>query len=286
MFGKVEIVMKAAPGQGIVSSVVLQSDDLDEIDWEIIGNQDDQVQTNYFRKGDTSTSDRGGVHSTNSVAETFKTYTVEWTSTEIVWQVNGVTQRVLTASNAGDAYPQSPMMLKIGAWSGGDSSNAPGTIAWAGGSTDYTKGPFSMYVKSVAVTDYSTGTSYSYSDTSGDWKSITAAGGSISGGPSNVDSSAPAVTSTVNGAIPWGGTHRTTSIYTTPNIWPWVTTGAPTTLATAAATNTDYPGLPSGWTVNASGKVVPPSAAPTVEVPLRMLLLVACSFVAGMIMRT
>lgn len=42
MFGKVEIVMKAAPGQGIVSSAVLQSDDLDEIDWEVIGNQADQ----------------------------------------------------------------------------------------------------------------------------------------------------------------------------------------------------------------------------------------------------
>lgn len=42
MFGKVEIVMKAAPGQGIVSSAVLQSDDLDEIDWEIIGSQTDQ----------------------------------------------------------------------------------------------------------------------------------------------------------------------------------------------------------------------------------------------------
>lgn len=42
MFGKVEVVMKAAPGQGIVSSAVLQSDDLDEIDWEIIGNQVDQ----------------------------------------------------------------------------------------------------------------------------------------------------------------------------------------------------------------------------------------------------
>lgn len=42
MFGKVEVVMKAASGQGIVSSAVLQSDDLDEIDWEIIGNQADQ----------------------------------------------------------------------------------------------------------------------------------------------------------------------------------------------------------------------------------------------------
>ena len=32
-FGKVEVVMRAAPGAGIVSSVVLLSDDLDEIDW-------------------------------------------------------------------------------------------------------------------------------------------------------------------------------------------------------------------------------------------------------------
>lgn len=33
MWGKFEVTMKAAPGAGIVSSIVLQSDDLDEIDW-------------------------------------------------------------------------------------------------------------------------------------------------------------------------------------------------------------------------------------------------------------
>lgn len=32
-FGTVEVVVQAAPGVGIVSSVVLESDDLDEIDW-------------------------------------------------------------------------------------------------------------------------------------------------------------------------------------------------------------------------------------------------------------
>jgi hypothetical protein len=32
-YGKAEVVMKAAPGTGIVSSIVLESDDLDEIDW-------------------------------------------------------------------------------------------------------------------------------------------------------------------------------------------------------------------------------------------------------------
>jgi Glycosyl hydrolases family 16 len=32
-FGRVETWLKSAPGQGIVSSIVLESDDLDEIDW-------------------------------------------------------------------------------------------------------------------------------------------------------------------------------------------------------------------------------------------------------------
>jgi hypothetical protein len=44
MFGRVEFVMKAAPGAGIVSSFVLQSDDLDEIDWEWLGADANQVQ--------------------------------------------------------------------------------------------------------------------------------------------------------------------------------------------------------------------------------------------------
>jgi hypothetical protein len=59
MFGKVEAVVKAAPGAGIVSSVVLQSDDRDEIDWEWVGSDSEQVQTNYFGKGITGSYNRG-----------------------------------------------------------------------------------------------------------------------------------------------------------------------------------------------------------------------------------
>lgn len=32
-FGKIDVYMKAANGTGVVSSFVLESDDLDEIDW-------------------------------------------------------------------------------------------------------------------------------------------------------------------------------------------------------------------------------------------------------------
>ena len=49
-FGYVEVVMKAAPGVGIISSIVLQSDNLDEVDWEWIGGVDSRVQQNYFGK--------------------------------------------------------------------------------------------------------------------------------------------------------------------------------------------------------------------------------------------
>lgn len=45
-FGKIDVVMQAAPGTGIVSSIVLESDDLDEIDWEFLGGDTTQVETN------------------------------------------------------------------------------------------------------------------------------------------------------------------------------------------------------------------------------------------------
>jgi hypothetical protein len=53
-FGTVEAWVKAATGTGIVSCVILESDDLDEIDWEWLGGDVDQVQTNYFGKGNTT----------------------------------------------------------------------------------------------------------------------------------------------------------------------------------------------------------------------------------------
>ncbi|KAB8073696.1 concanavalin A-like lectin/glucanase domain-containing protein [Aspergillus leporis] len=196
MFGRVEFTIKAAPGAGIVSSAVLQSDCLDEIDWEWLGGDNAQVQTNYFGKGDTTTYDRGAFHPDPGTHDTFKTYTIDWDSHRINWQIDGNTVRTLEEINAKGQYPQTPCYIKVGVWAGGDPSNAPGTIQWAGGPTDYSKGPFTMYVKSIKVTDYSTGTAYEYSDKSGSWKSIRAIDGSIKGESSGgVTASSPAASS-------------------------------------------------------------------------------------------
>ncbi|OCL03827.1 glycoside hydrolase family 16 protein [Glonium stellatum] len=264
MFGRVDVVLQAAPGAGIVSSFVMQSDDLDEIDWEWLGADSEEVQSNYFGKGQTTTYNRGAFHADPGNQAGFKTYTVIWTASQIVWQIDGVTVRTLEPANADNQYPQTPMQIKVGAWSGGDPSNAPGTIQWARGPTDYSKGPFTMQVKSISVQDYSTGTQYKYGDTSGTWQSIQAIGGKVNSGGTPVESAAPAITSSSSGQpIPF--IVQSSSTYVTPTVYPWVPLA--TTLSSATVTYSNYPGLPSGWTVSSSGKVVPPSSAPSTLLP-------------------
>lgn len=271
MFGKAEVVVKAAPGAGIVSSFVLQSDTLDEIDWEWLGAAPDEVQTNYFGKGQTTTYNRGAFHADPGSQDGFKTYTIDWTSDQIVWQIDGTTVRTLEPANADNQYPQTPMQVKFGAWSGGDPANSPGTIEWSRGPTVYENGPFTMQVKSLKVSDYSTGTQYIYSDQSGTWESIRSNGGEIHSGGGTPVEEAPEVTSSAHGQpIPFTPTE--TSDVQRPSVYPWVPEDS-TLSSVPSPTYSNYPGLPSGWTVSESGKVVPPSSAPVSKPPsLRRIL--------------
>ncbi|KAK3114767.1 transglycosylase [Teratosphaeriaceae sp. CCFEE 6253] len=282
MFGRVEVTMKAAPGTGVVSSAILQSDDLDEIDWEWLGGAGDQVQSNYFGKGQTTSYDRAAVHAVANTQGEWHKYTIDWTETQIVWQIDGTTVRVLTATDANGQFPQTPCQFKIGSWAGGDSSNPQGTIAWAGGITDYSAGPFTMYVQSISVTDYSTGTQYTFGDQSGAWTSIESTGGKVNGnaGASPVDTAAPAITSTSSGNVePFSGTHADCSTCVVPGSGGWTVS----TLSSSTVTATTYPGLPSGWTVGTSGKVIPPSAASGIDIPTRFVYLAAGALASGLL---
>ena len=128
MFGHVELVMKAAPGVGIVSSAFLNSDCLDEIDWEWLGGNNVEVQTNYFGKGRPAGYNRSGFHSDPGNQDTFKTYTIDWNEERIIWQIDGATIRSVRAADANGQYPQTPAYIRVGVWAGGDSTNDPGTI--------------------------------------------------------------------------------------------------------------------------------------------------------------
>lgn len=180
MYGKFEVFCKAAPGQGMVSSVFLQSDDLDELDIEWLGGDDTQVQSNFFSKGDTTTYDRGAFHGVYEPQTTIHNYTLDWSEDQTVWYIDGEVVRTLLSTDP-QGYPQSPMKLYMGIWAGGDPSNPEGTIEWAGGLTDYTKAPYSMVISNITITDYSSGSEYTYSDTTGSGDSIKATKGSVNG---------------------------------------------------------------------------------------------------------
>jgi hypothetical protein len=174
-FGQVEVIMKAAPGQGIVSSIVLQSDDLDEVDWEWIGGNSTHVQTNYFGKGNTTSFDRAAWHEVTGpdTQEDFHNYTLDWSKEKLDFIIDGKVIRTLKYedANGGKNYPQTPSDVRLGIWPGGDSASE-GTRDWAGGEIDYSKVPFDMVVKSVRVRDASNATEYVWGDRTGDWQSI------------------------------------------------------------------------------------------------------------------
>lgn len=274
MFGRFEVVFKSATGVGMVSSAILQSDDLDEIDWELLGATPAEAQTNYFGRGVTETYDREVTVASATSQTAFNTYVIDWNADRIIWSINGVALRTLYAANADvdssgrSEYPQTPMQIKIGAWAGGDPSNPSGTITWAGGQINYADGPYTMIVKSVSVSDYSTGSQYSYnSGGNGSWHDITATGGTVLGASSGSTASTTAssksvASSTASSTSPASSTASTStsasavssstlpssyetfptttsssSLVDTHTGWPWVasTTGT-TTASTAAAT--------------------------------------------------
>lgn len=170
-------MMKAAQGQGIVTSIVMESDDLDEVDWELIGGNETHVETNYFGKGNTTSYDRAIWYPIDNPMEQFHNYTTTWTKDQIDWYVDDKHMRTLAYGDAleGKNYPQTPMTIRLGIWAGGDTeNNKPGVVQWAGGPVNWDQAPFTMSVQGLYVEDYSTGKEYRYTDNSGSFESIKA----------------------------------------------------------------------------------------------------------------
>jgi len=179
LFGRLEVVMKAAPGQGIISSAILQSEALDEIDWEFKGINNTRVSTAYFGKANMSDPlDRGKDFDMAPTQDDFHNYTIDWTKDRIQWWVDDKMIRELKEADAKpnpNHFPQTPMNIRIGPWAGGDvKNNAQGVVEWAGGATDFSKGPFTMVVRDVYAKDYTTAKEYSWEnmDSSGDWEKV------------------------------------------------------------------------------------------------------------------
>ncbi|KAI1434243.1 concanavalin A-like lectin/glucanase domain-containing protein [Xylaria sp. CBS 124048] len=206
-FGRLDVEVQVAPGTGIVTSIVLQSDDRDEIDWEWLGGDTAQVQTNYFGKGDDSTFNRGGFSPVGSPQTTTHTYSIDWTKDYVHWIIDGTIVRVLNFADAegGSRFPQTPCQIKLGTWDAGAPSEPQGTIEWAGGLTDFSQAPFTAFYKKVTIQDSSNGVAgakqYIWnSGSDGSYQSIKVdtTGGDDNSSSSSSSSAAPSSTATKN----------------------------------------------------------------------------------------
>ena len=182
-FGSTSVVMRASKGNGIVSSIMLLSDDRDEIDWEWLGGNNTHVQTNYFGKGNDEKHENSMWHPVQDPINLFHNYTVNWSKEQIQWLIDDKVIRTVAYGNSqgkGAFYPQTPMALHIGNWDGG-SSDSLGTRQWAlqlkgdktDGTTDMSGSPFTQTVSQIRVADsHTNATTYEYGDTTGSWQSI------------------------------------------------------------------------------------------------------------------
>ena len=250
-FGRVDVEMRAAPEKGIVTSIVLQSDDRDEIDWEFVGSDNAQVQTNYFSKGDDSVFNRGAFHPVSDPIGTFHTYSIEWTPTQLNWIIDGKVVRTLNAADAhgSGAFPQSPMQVRLGTWIAGHEGAPPGTIQWAGGVADMSKAPFNAWYKSLTIVDYAGGSKpanggvkeYVYGDHSGLASSIKVVRGdgtTNNADSGNADSSASSSAASSVAAVSSSAAASSTEVGTsTAKTSVTSKTSVATTMTTAAASS-------------------------------------------------
>jgi beta-glucanase (GH16 family) len=135
----------------------------DEIDYEFVGADLDTAQTNIYWQALPYYGNSDNITDISDTFTDWHTYTVDWQPDQITWSVDGVVDRTKTRASTWNStsglynYPQTPARVQLSVWPGGASSQAPGTIAWAGGAINWSgqdiqsSGYYYMQVQSVSV---------------------------------------------------------------------------------------------------------------------------------------
>ncbi|CRG90204.1 hypothetical protein PISL3812_07247 [Talaromyces islandicus] len=137
-YGKVSAKLKTSRTAGVITAFILLSDVKDEIDYEFVGTELTTAQTNFYFQGILDWENSVNA-STTDTFENYHIYEIDWTPDDITWYLDGKSVRVLHKADTYNEttqqfkFPQTPSRLQLSLWPGGLASNAPGTIAWAGG---------------------------------------------------------------------------------------------------------------------------------------------------------
>ncbi|KAF9425750.1 hypothetical protein BGZ94_007252 [Podila epigama] len=145
LYGTVTARVKTASSSaGVVSSFIFRNAMTgDEVDYEWVGKQPNEVQSNYYWNT-PATMDPKDIDYSNSIrtdlgvnlSQEFQNYTIEWLPDRLTWLINGkVIRTILRSQVTKDQYPSSPSQIQFSVWDGG--LGEPATVDWAGGPTRY-----------------------------------------------------------------------------------------------------------------------------------------------------
>lgn len=141
-YGKISATMSTSQGAGVVTAFIMMSDVKDEIDFEFVGVDLGNAQSNYYFQGITNYGNEVNLSVSDTQAN-LHTYTIDWTPDQITWSIDGNSMRTVKKSDTYNTtdntyhYPQTPARVQLSLWPAGLQSNGQGTIDWSGGLVDW-----------------------------------------------------------------------------------------------------------------------------------------------------
>lgn len=168
LYGKSSVTLRAGKSRGVVTAFVMISRVGDEIDFEFLGTQTNQVQSNYYYQGNLDYSKLRYLPVVTDNTVNYHTYEIDWREDRIIWSIDGQQLRTVYKKDTWDRhkkiyrFPQTPMRLEVAIWPGGDDNLPDGTAEWAGGKIDWdddpelkSKGYFDADILNIKVQPYS-----------------------------------------------------------------------------------------------------------------------------------
>ncbi|CEP63100.1 chitin transglycosylase UTR2 LALA0_S07e02388g [Lachancea lanzarotensis] len=164
-YGKVSARMKTSHLGGVITAFIMFSSVQDEIDYEFVGANLTNAQTNYYFEGDLNWTHSSNVSVSNTF-DNYHVYEIDWHEDHLDWLIDGQVGRTLYKNHTFNAstgqydYPQTPARIQLSIWPGGTNTSAYWTKLWAGGEIDWNapdiKDPGYYYatVESVNITCY------------------------------------------------------------------------------------------------------------------------------------
>ncbi|OMJ14968.1 putative glycosidase CRR1 [Smittium culicis] len=136
--GKITISAKSGcKSPGVVSSFIVRNEFGDEIDFEWVGKDTSNVQTNYYYNNELDYTKMVPSPNLGDTTSKFIDYTIDWQLDSISWYVAGNLVRTVRRSDTWSVaenvfkFPDRPAQLSFSIWDGSN-GRPDGTRDWAG----------------------------------------------------------------------------------------------------------------------------------------------------------